>query len=55
MHMSLGDLPYKDHKLVLKKEWGNRGPEYHEVNQGYHYIKGYTGHTHAEQVIVLSC
>jgi hypothetical protein len=53
MHMSLGDLPYKDTKLVLKKEWGARGPEYHDVNQGEHHMKGYSGHTHGEQVSVL--
>ncbi|KAG0610308.1 hypothetical protein M758_7G055500, partial [Ceratodon purpureus] len=49
MHMSLGDLPYKDNKVVLKKEWGTRGPEYYEVNQGVHHMKGYTGHTHGVQ------
>ena len=54
LHMSIGDLPYKSTKLMLKKEWDLRGPEYHVVNQGEHHMKGYTGHTHAEQVRIFS-
>lgn len=48
--MSINDLPYKDWRLKLKKEYDNRGPEYQEVNRGEHRMKGYSGHTHCEQV-----
>jgi hypothetical protein len=47
---SVGDLPYKDVKLRLRKPHDETGPEFDEVQQGKHKLKGYTGHIHGHHV-----
>jgi hypothetical protein len=46
----VGDLPYKDVKLGLRKTYDETGPEFDEVQQGKHKVKGYTGHIHGHHV-----
>ncbi len=46
----MGDLPYKDVKLRLRKTYDENGPEFDEVQQGKHKVKGYTGHIHGHHV-----
>jgi hypothetical protein len=46
----VGDLPYKDVKLRLRKTYDETGPEFDEVQQGKHKVKGYTGHIHGHHV-----
>jgi len=46
----VGDLPYKDVKLHLRKTYDETGPEFDEVQQGKHRVKGYTGHIHGHHV-----
>jgi hypothetical protein len=46
----VGDLPYKDVKLGLRKTYDKTSPEFDEVQQGKHKVKGYTGHIHGHHV-----
>jgi hypothetical protein len=49
--MSIPDPPYKDRKICTRRTFERLKDDVLEVAEARHHIKGYSGHTHAKQVM----